>query len=100
MNLPLKIKLADNTPVPDKVKARTDPKYRNKETLNAYFKSHPNELKKFTDPLINMDLDCDAATLKEVSKLTRGFSGREIAKLFIGLQTHICAHLKGIVVRS
>lgn len=57
-------------------------------------------MNKYTDPYQNMDLDCDAPTLIEVSNLIRGFSGREISKLFTGLQTHICAHMKGAQITS
>ena len=42
----------------------------------------------------------DAATLHEVALLTRGFSGREVSKLFTSLQTHICAAEKdGSIVK-
>jgi len=45
------------------------------------------------DPYRALDVDCDEATLKEVANLIKGFSGREINKMFTGLQTHICAHI-------
>jgi ATPase family AAA domain-containing protein 3A/B len=49
------------------------------------------------DPLSE---DCDEKTLTKVSEQLRGFSGREIAKLFTGLQTHICAHMKGAAIAT
>lgn len=63
------------------------------EAVSEYLKKHPEELKKFTDPYQTLDVDCDGPCLKEIARLIRGFSGREIAKLFTGLQTHICAHI-------
>jgi hypothetical protein len=44
--------------------------------------------------------DADTDTLEEVARLTRGFSGREIAKLFTSLQTHICADMKGALAQK
>ncbi len=42
---------------------------------------------------LNQDVDED--TLIEVARQLKTFSGREISKLFTGLQTHICAHMSG-----
>jgi len=47
-----------------------------------------------------LQADCDTETLNEVAKQLKTFSGREISKLFTGLQTHICAHMKGSSVRT
>lgn len=58
-----------------------------------YLKANPAELKKFTDPYVTLDVDTDSHCLREIARLIRGFSGREIAKLFTGLQTHVCAHI-------
>eukprot|EP00391_Amoebophrya_sp_Ameob2_P006394 CAMPEP_0178991398 /NCGR_PEP_ID=MMETSP0795-20121207/5505_1 /TAXON_ID=88552 /ORGANISM="Amoebophrya sp., Strain Ameob2" /LENGTH=1148 /DNA_ID=CAMNT_0020683101 /DNA_START=650 /DNA_END=4096 /DNA_ORIENTATION=+ len=42
----------------------------------------------------------DGDALKEVSVQLKTFSGREIAKLFTGLQTHICAGMRGAALRT
>ncbi|CAD7923285.1 unnamed protein product [Amoebophrya sp. A120] len=53
-----------------------------------------------TPALKDKESDCDSEALREVAVQLKTFSGREIAKLFTGLQTHICANMRGASLRT